>query len=71
MNYLKQILGIIWILLSVLSIYYVLSTAIAEMKAGIPADATIFWPIIITIFIPIAGGLALFGYFSLKGEYKN
>lgn len=71
MNAIKKLLGVVWILLSVVSIYYVLTTAFSEMAAGVPEDATIFWPIIITIFVPIAVGLALFGLYSLQGEYEE
>jgi len=57
-------------ILSVFVAYYILSTSIAEISAGVPEDASIFWPIIIFIFLPILVGLALFGYYSIKGEYE-
>ena len=70
MNAIRKVLGIVWILLSVMTAYYIVSTAVGEISAGTPADATIFWPIIILIFLPILLGFALFGYYSLKEEYK-
>lgn len=70
MNAIHKILGVFWILLSVLTAYYIVSTAISEISAGAPEDASIFWPIIIFIFLPILFGFALFGYYSLKEEYK-
>jgi len=71
MNAVKKMFGIAWMILSAISVYYVLSTAITEISAGQPADAPIFWPVIITIFIPIAVGLGLFGYYAIKGEYEE
>ncbi len=70
MNAIYKVLGVVWILLSILTAYYIVSTAISEISAGAPADASIFWPIIILIFLPILFGFALFGYYSLKEEYK-
>ncbi|GAA4445852.1 hypothetical protein GCM10023091_37980 [Ravibacter arvi] len=70
MKAIHKILGVIWILISILTAYYIVSTAMAEISAGTPEDATIFWPIIIFIFLPILFGLALFGYYSIKEEYN-
>ena len=69
MKGLKKWLGIVWILFSIATAYYIVSTAVTEISAGTPADAPIFWPIIIFIFLPILVGLGLFGYYSLKEEY--
>jgi len=69
MKAIHKILGFVWILLSILIAYYILSTSVNEISAGVPEDASIFWPIIIFIFLPILVGLALFGYYSIKGEY--
>lgn len=69
MNPVKKILGVVLILMSALSVYYVLTTAVSEISAGNPEEAVIFWPVIIAVFVPIAIGLALFGYYSVKGEY--
>jgi small-conductance mechanosensitive channel len=70
MNAIRKVLGVVWILFSVLTAYYIVSTAIREISAGIPEDASVFWPIIILIFLPILFGFALFGYYSLKEEYN-
>jgi len=70
MNAIRKVLGVVWILISILTAYYIVSTAISEISAGTPADASIFWPIIIFIFLPILFGFALFGYYSLKEEYN-
>lgn len=70
MKAIHKILGVVWILLSLLTAYYILSTAITEISAGTPEDAPIFWPIIIFIFLPILIGFALFGFYSIKEEYE-
>lgn len=70
MKTLHKLLGVVWILFSILTAYYIVSTAITEISAGSPPDAPIFWPIIIFIFLPILLGLALFGYYSIKDEYN-
>jgi uncharacterized membrane protein len=71
MGVLHKLLGVVWIALSIFTAYYIVSTAIAEISAGTPEDAAIFWPIIIFIFLPILAGLALFGYYSIKDEYHE
>jgi hypothetical protein len=71
MRIIRKYAGVIWILISILSLYYVISTAITEISAGVPEDASIFWPIIITIYVPIAIGFALFGWYAIKEEYEE
>lgn len=71
MKVLHKVLGVVWLLVSLLTAYYIVSTAIAEISAGTPEDAPIFWPIIIFIFLPILFGFALFGYYSIKDEYNQ
>ena len=71
MRIVKKYAGIIWILISILSLYYVISTAISEIGAVVPEDAPIFWPVIITIYIPIAVGFALFGWYTFNEEYEE
>ena len=41
------------------------STGTKDINKPVP------WIIIITIFTPIAIGLMIFGYYSLKGEYDH
>ncbi len=71
MKIIFKILGGVWILASVLIAYYILTTATKEISQGFPEDAPIFWPVIIFIFLPILVGLALFGVYSLQGEYDD
>jgi predicted Na+-dependent transporter len=71
MNQLKKILGLVWMLLGPIAIYYLVSTAISEIKARPVIDTQIQWGIFIFVFIPISLGLMIFGYFAWKGEYED
>ena len=64
MNQLKKILGLVWMLLGPIAIYYLVSTAISEIKARPVIDTQIQWGIFIFVFIPISLGLMIFGYFA-------
>jgi purine-cytosine permease-like protein len=69
MNTLKKALGIVWVVLGPLVMFYLVKTGVAEMAKKPGIDTRIEWIVFIGIFIPIAIGLVLFGYYSLKGEY--
>ncbi|PKQ67865.1 DUF6814 family protein [Raineya orbicola] len=83
MNALKKILGIVWLVLAPVLIVMMFNQLFTEIPALEKAIASgkkpaselqstyLFWVITITIFVPIAFGLALFGYYSLKGEYDR
>jgi purine-cytosine permease-like protein len=71
MNNLKKIAGIIWIVTGPLAIYYLAKTAAGEISKKPVIDTKIQWGIFIGIFIPIAIGLMIFGYYALKGEYSH
>ncbi len=69
MNTLKKILGILWIIMGPVAIFYLIKTAAAEIAKKPTMDTRIQWGVFIGIFIPIAVGLVIFGYYALKGEY--
>lgn len=71
MNTLKRIAGIVWIILGPLAIYYLLKTAIAEIEKKPVIDTKIQWAVFVVVFIPIAIGIMIFGYYALKGEYDH
>ena len=71
MNYVKRILGIIWILLAPLAIYYLVKTASQEIAKKPAIETKIQWIVFIIVFIPIAIGLIIFGYYAMKGEYDH
>lgn len=71
MNSIKKFAGIIWILAGPLAVYYLIKTAAAEITKKPVIDTKIQWGIFIIIFIPIAIGIMIFGYYALKGEYDQ
>ena len=75
MNTIKKVLGIVWILLAPAAILFMMQQAIEKTKAAAEGVAktntALQWGIILFIFIPICTGLAIFGFYALKGEYKN
>lgn len=71
MNALKKWLGIVWILLGPVAVYYLMVTAAREIAAKPVIDTKIQWGVFVGVFIPIAIGLMIFGYYCLKGEYSQ
>jgi hypothetical protein len=73
MNAIKKYLGIIWLLLAPVVIYFLVSSAITHIVAGGKKEINnpVIWIIIITIFTPIAIGLMSFGWYALKGEFDH
>ncbi|HLK31265.1 MAG TPA: hypothetical protein VKT28_21985 [Puia sp.] len=71
MNALRRIAGFVWIALAPVLIYYLVSTALSEIAKKPVIDTKIQWAVFIIIFIPIAIGLVIFGYYALKGEYDE
>ena len=71
MNAVKKALGIVWILLGPFAIYYLVKTASAEIAKKPVMDTKIQWGVFVVIFIPIAIGMMIFGYYALKGEYSR
>lgn len=71
MNLLKKALGIVWIALGPLVLFYLIKTGAAEISKKPGIDTKIQWGVFIGVFIPIAVGIVLFGYYALKGEYSS
>ncbi len=71
MNQLKRYAGIIWILLGPLAVVYLVKTAMGEVAKKPFMDTYIQWGVFIVVFIPIALGMLLFGYYAWKGEYDH
>ncbi len=57
--------------LAPLAIFYLVKTGLSEMAAKPSLDVRTQWVVFIIIFIPIAIGLAIFGYYAWKGEYDH
>jgi len=73
MNQLKRMMGVLWMIIAPAVIYLLVVGAIHNINSTGTKDINkpIPWIIIIAIFTPIAIGLMVFGYYSLKGEYDR
>ena len=71
MNSFKKWLGIVWILSGPVAVYFLLKTAAAEIAKKPVIDTKIQWGVFVVIFIPIAIGIMIFGYYAFKGEYDH
>ena len=72
MNTLKKILGLLWIILSILIAYFGFTVlGYPKLTSGKQEDL-VFGIIIVFILLPIiVGGLFLFGKYALQGEYNK
>ena len=71
MKRLKKWLGIVWIALAPMAMFWLLKTALSEIEKKPVIDTIIQWGVFVLIFLPIAVGLMIFGYYALKGEYEH
>jgi len=71
MNNLKKWLGLVWMITGPLAIIYLVKTAWAEIKKKPHIDTEIQWAVFVIVFIPIAIGLVIFGYYAWKREYDK
>ena len=71
MNKIKRMFGIVWMILAPLAIYYLVQTALLEISKKPVIDTKIQWGVFVIIFIPIACGLVIFGYFAFRGAYDH
>lgn len=71
MNVLKKWLGIVWMLMGPLSIYYLIRTAAGEIALKPELDTKIQWGVFVVVFLPIAIGMVLFGYYAWNREYDQ
>ena len=72
MNSIKKALGILWLALAAFAGYFGIATfGIPKLTSG-SQDDLVFGIIILFVLTPlIVLGLAIFGYYSLKGEYDE
>lgn len=71
MNQIKRLFGFVWMILGPLAIYFLVQTALSEISRKPVIDTKIQWAVFVVIFIPIAIGLVIFGYYAVKGEYDH
>jgi hypothetical protein len=72
MDFIKKVLGIVWLLLAMASAYFcVFVFGLPKFISGKQEDL-VFGSIILFILTPlIVIGLSIFGYYSLRGEYSK
>ena len=72
MKNIKKLMGFVWMILAPLVIFFLVRGAIHNIGQGTKdIHQPIPWIIIIGIFIPIAMGMMIFGYYAVKGEYEE
>jgi purine-cytosine permease-like protein len=73
MNRIKRIMGVFWIIIAPVVIYFLITGAVQNISSSGTKDINkpVPWIIIISIFTPIAAGLMVFGYYAVKGEYDH
>ena len=71
MNTIKRYAGLLWITMGPVAIFYLIKTAADEIAKKPVIDTKIQWIVFVVIFIPIAIGLMIFGWYALKGEYDH
>ncbi|GAC1527195.1 MAG: hypothetical protein NVS3B15_03830 [Sediminibacterium sp.] len=71
MNQIKRFFGIVWMLLGPLVVIYLIRTAASEIARKPMIDTEIQWGVFVVVFLPIAIGLVIFGYYAWKGEYDH
>lgn len=73
MNTLKRLTGILCMLIGPVIISALIIGAIQNIDPGgkLEVNKPVPWIIIIIIFIPVAIGLVIFGWYAWKGEYNR
>lgn len=72
MDSVKKILGIVWILLAAVVLYFGLTEMGVPKLTSDHQEDKVFGIIIVFILLPIVvGGLGVFGWYALKGEYSK
>ena len=73
MNNIKRYLGIIWLLLAPTAVFFLVNGAVThiDLSGKKEINNPLIWVIIIGIFIPIAIGLMIFGWYAFKGEFDH
>ncbi len=72
MNGLKKTLGLVWILVALIVAYFGITVmGVPKITSGKQEDL-VFGIIILFVLVPIVtGGMTIFGYYSLIGEYSD
>ncbi len=73
MDKLKRYLGVVWMLIGPVLFIMLLLSAINNINSNAKGDISnpIPWIIILIVFLPIAIGLSIFGWYALNGDYDK
>ena len=73
MNAFKRYFGLIFLFIAPFVIYELVSGAVQNIDTKKTAliNSPVNWIVIIAIFIPIAIGLVIFGWYAFRGEYDR
>lgn len=75
MNSLKKILGLVWLTLAPVLLWFMTSEALKAIEKATTdiarINTTLQWGIILIIFVPVCVGLMIFGYYAFRGEYDH
>lgn len=71
MNSIKRYAGLLWMIMGPVAIFYLIKTAADEIAKKPIIDTKIQWIVFVAIFIPIAIGIMIFGWYALKGAYDH
>jgi hypothetical protein len=73
MDNIKRFLGIIWMLTGPVLFIMLLISALNNINSNTKGDISnpVPWIIILAIFLPIAIGLSIFGWYAFKGDYRS
>jgi small-conductance mechanosensitive channel len=70
-NTVKKFLGVLWMLLAVLTVYFCIDIFGSKLTSNNQEDL-VFAIIVFFILLPlVAMGLFVFGYFALTDQYKD
>jgi hypothetical protein len=71
MNLVRKIFGILWILFAIVCTYFLVTFGVPKLISG-TQEGVVFGIIILFILMPLTvAGLAVFGYYSVTGEYDE
>ncbi len=73
MNAFKRYFGLLFLFIAPFAIYELVNGAIDNIDTQKKEliNSPVNWIVIITIFIPIAVGLVIFGWYAFRGEYDH
>lgn len=73
MDAIKRALGFLWMFIGPAAVALLMYAAFKNINGSVKGDISnpVPWIIVIAIFLPIALGLVIFGWYCWKGEYDH